>query len=72
VHRAHLIWLGVTLTGAAVCANAALAWGEPKNQPPFTRQVAAQRSVEAAARAMHIDIRGEPKNQLPFTRRVAP
>jgi hypothetical protein len=72
MNRTPLVLLGVTLIGAAVLAHAALAWGEPKNQPPFTRQVAAQRSVETAARAVHTDLRGEPKNQLPFTRRVAP
>jgi hypothetical protein len=72
MHRAHLVWLGVTLTGASVFAHAALARGEPKNQPPFTRQVAAQRSIEVAAHAVHTDVRGEPKNQLPFTRLVAP
>jgi len=72
MHRTHLVWLGVTLTGAAVFAHAALAWGEPKNQAPFTRQVAVQRSVEAAAGAAPSDVRGEPKNQPPFTRLVAP
>ena len=72
MHRTHLVWLGVTLTGATVFAHAALAGGEPKNQPPFTRLVAAQRSVEAAAGAVHTDGRGEPKNHLPFTRLVAP
>ena len=71
MHRAHLVWLGVTLIGAAVFANAALAWGEPKNQPPFTRQVAAARTVQAAAGAVRSDVRGEAKNQLPFIRRVA-
>ena len=72
MHRTQLVWFGVTFTGAAVFAHAALAWGEPKNQPPFTRQVAAQQRAETAAHAVHTDIRGEPKNQLPFTRRVAP
>jgi hypothetical protein len=48
--------LGIVLS-AAVLAPTALAAGEPKNQPPFTRPVDGTALV-----------RGEPKNDVPFTR----
>ncbi len=62
---------GILLT--AVLAHAAVAAGEPKNEPPFTRQVAARTSQAAThtARASSPVIQGEPKNELPFTRTVA-
>jgi len=57
-----------TLVCAAVAVPATLA--EPKNDWPFTRQVAAQpqRTLEAATASS--DPAGEPKNQPPFTRVV--
>jgi hypothetical protein len=72
MHRAYLIRLAVALAATAVFAQAALAWGEPKNQPPFMHRVPQQRSIAAANHAVRTDVRGERKNQLPFTRRVAP
>jgi hypothetical protein len=71
MHRAPVVRIVVALTGAAVFAQAALAGGEPKNQPPFTRLVAQQRSVDAAPRPQ-TEVHGEPKNEKPFTRRIAP
>ena len=57
------------VTWVAFAAAAALGAGEPKNEPPFTRQVGdvAERYVAATATA---DPAGEPKNQWPFTRTV--
>lgn len=59
----------VVLATAAVLAQGALAGGEPKNQPPFTRVVNAHELqaaviLNAANRVIH----GEAKNELPFTR----
>ena len=62
----------VSLAGAAILGQSALAGGEPKNQWPFTRPVA-DRSAQAAAHpAAHHEpaIQGEAKNELPFTRRA--
>ena len=62
--------LAFVATAAAV--PAAFAGGEPKNQAPFTRIVAARGLTQglAASRAdAPLSIRGETKNQLPFTRR---
>jgi hypothetical protein len=72
MHRAHLIRLLVALAGAAAFAQGALAWGEPKNEPPFTRQVPQQRSAAAATHSATIAAQGEPKNEPPFTRPVTP
>ena len=73
MHRAHLIRLQVALAAAAVFAQgAALASGEPKNEPPFTRQVPQERSVAAATHTATIAAQGEPKNEPPFTRPVTP
>jgi hypothetical protein len=72
MQRTHLIRLAVTLTGAAVFAQGALASHEPKNEVPVTRLVSVSRTDAAAARAAFTDVRGEPKNELPFTRPVTP
>ncbi len=69
MNRSDLVRLAVALTGAAVFAQGAVASGEPKNEAPFTRQVA--RTVAAASHGTTVDVHGESKNQLPFTRRVA-
>ena len=60
----------VSLAGAAVLGQPALAGGEPKNQWPFTRPVEA-RSAQAATHSTartEPAIQGEAKNSLPFTR----
>jgi len=73
MHRAHLIRLQVALAaGAAVLAQGALASSEPKNEPPFTRQVPQQRSFAAATHTARIAAQGERKNESPFTRLVTP
>ena len=58
------------VTCAAVAAPAAVAAGEPKNQPPFTRPVGVlvERHVAVTTTA---DPAGEPKNQVPFTRAIS-
>ena len=66
MHRIHLIRLALALAGAAFFAQGALAGGEPKNQPPFTRHT--PRTLAALPSGTGFDVRGEPKNQLPFTR----
>jgi hypothetical protein len=53
---------------AVVAAPAALAAGEPKNQPPFTMGDVAGRHVAATSTS---DPAGEPKNEWPFIRPVA-
>jgi hypothetical protein len=70
MYRVHVIRLVVVLIAAAFYVQGALAWGEPKNEPPFTRET--PRAIAAAVNGAFIDVRGEPKNQLPFTRRVVP
>jgi hypothetical protein len=72
MHRVSVIRIALALTAAAACAHGALASGEPKNGPPFTRHASQQRGVEAVSRSTTADVRGEPKDQLPFTRRVVP
>ena len=72
MHGVSAIRIAVALTVAAACAHGALASGEPKNGPPFTRHASLQRSVAAVSRSTTADVRGEQKNQLPFTRRVVP
>jgi hypothetical protein len=67
--RTQVIRVAVAVTSAAFFAQGAGARGEPKNEPPFTRQMHAPRAVETAQR-VEPDVRGEPKNQVPFTRRV--
>jgi hypothetical protein len=60
----------VSLAGAAVLGQSALADGEPKNEWPFNRPVAA-RSAQAATHttpSREPAIQGEAKNELPFTR----
>jgi hypothetical protein len=54
---------------AVVAAPAALGAGEPKNQPPFIRQVGnvVERHV---AGTTNTDAAGEPKNQWPFIRPI--
>jgi hypothetical protein len=65
-----------TSAAAAAIAPTALAAGEPKNEPPFTRPVVTIRVTEQLVHVGHVSssrgIRGEPKNELPFTRRVLP
>ena len=65
-----------TFAAAAGIAPTALAAGEPKNEPPFTRPVVTIRVTEQLVHVGHVSssrgIRGEPKNELPFTRRVLP
>jgi hypothetical protein len=60
----------VSLAGAAVLGQSAYASGEPKNQWPFTRPVAARTTEGAAAATSRHEpaIQGEAKNQRPFTR----
>lgn len=65
--------LRTTIVGfalAAILAQAALAWGEPKNEYPFTRSTGsrATQSATAGAAAAVPAVRGEPKNEAPFTR----
>jgi hypothetical protein len=60
------------LLGTAAAAPAALAGGEPKNEPPFVRPVLAQtlnHQVSIARLHAGLLVAGEPKNQAPFTRR---
>jgi hypothetical protein len=61
----------VAACGAAILAQAGLAWGEPKNELPFTRPVVT-RATQATPSVVRTspEIRGEPKNELPFTRPV--
>ena len=61
---------------AAAAAQAALAGGEPKNTPPFTRPAVDGRSPAAAINltastiaSARASIRGESKNEQPFTLR---
>lgn len=55
---------------ATVLSASAFASGEPKNEWPFTRQVAT-RSVQSTDVTRAVIGQGEPKNELPFTRPVA-
>lgn len=60
----------ITLIGAALFAQVAVAGGEPKNEWPFIRPVT-QRSPQVATHTtsrVEPAIQGEPKNELPFTR----
>jgi hypothetical protein len=61
-----------TTFAAVVCVAAAaapaLAGGEPKNQPPFTRPIAVRVSAGVIA-APTAGPTSEPKNQPPFTAR---
>lgn len=61
-------------TAALIVAGAlspvALAGGEPKNEPPFTRAVAAGSLTQAQGSEVVVG-QGEPKNQPPFNRPVA-
>ena len=65
-----------TAVCTAAAAQAALAGGEPKNAPPFTRPTTSGRSpavviLSASAIAgARTAIVGEAKNELPFTHRV--
>ena len=61
----------ITLAGAAVLAQSALAGGEPKSQWPFTRPVGDRATQSAQVVASTAEPRGEAKNQLPFTRPVS-
>lgn len=65
-----LLSTAVALATAALLAQAALAWGEPKNEWPFTRMVGARTTQAAIHRASGANpvISGEPKNEPPFTR----
>jgi hypothetical protein len=58
-----------TLAAVLTLAPIALAGGEPKNEPPFTRPVGQRTSlgITTTARA-NPAIQGEPKNEPPFTR----
>jgi hypothetical protein len=58
-----------TLLVACGFATAALAAGEPKNDYPFTRHVATERTPALAqSTAQTAGVAGEPKNEWPFTR----
>jgi hypothetical protein len=61
----------LVLASATILAQAALASGEPKNQPPFTRP-AATRTIQATHHSVTTSpvTQGEPKNEWPFTRPV--
>ena len=65
-----LLSTAVALATVAVLAQSALAWGEPKNEWPFTRLVGARTTQAAAPSASRTSpaISGEPKNEPPFTR----
>ncbi len=64
--------LALAATGAAILAHGALAAGEPKNEAPFTRPVAARSLSQTSHSATTPpQIRGEAKNELPFTRPVS-
>lgn len=67
-HLIAALTIGITL---AVSAAPALAGGEPKNEPPFTRP-ASDRAPTVVVRHQTLTQvpRGEPKNELPFTRPV--
>jgi hypothetical protein len=60
--------IALAAASGAILAHGAFAAGEPKNEPPFTRPVAA-RSLAQASRApiASPQIRGEAKNERPFT-----
>jgi len=61
-----------SLVVAGTLAQGALAGGEPKNQPPFTRLVG-DRTTQAANRSVSATApigQGEAKNESPFTRPV--
>jgi hypothetical protein len=64
------LWVCLALLATAAVAQVALAGGEPKNEPPFTRHVG--RSIEHAKRLARTSEvpRGESKNDTPFVRRV--
>jgi hypothetical protein len=66
--------LSVTVVVAAIAVmlvQTAAGGGEPKNEWPFTRPVAARAPQSAgAAASAATDVHGEPKNVWPFTRRV--
>jgi hypothetical protein len=71
--RFTLLRTGAAALGAAaLLAQAATASGEPKNQRPLTRPVAA-RTTQSAQHKLQANpaIQGEPKNELPFTRTVS-
>jgi hypothetical protein len=59
----------VALATVAVVAQVALAWGEPKNEWPFTRPVDGRAPQAATHQTSQTQptISGEPKNQPPFT-----
>jgi hypothetical protein len=71
ISRRFAAGTAVALVTAAAAVPSALAGGEPKNQAPFTRPVAArgltQQLVQSHATSA-ISIRGEAKNQAPFIR----
>ncbi len=72
MHARFLSSSMVVVVVSAVLAQAALAGGEPKNEPPFTRSVAvrtAQSAVETASSPARVA--AEAKNEAPFTRQVA-
>jgi hypothetical protein len=71
MHARFLSSSMVVVVASAVLAQAALAGGEPKNEPPFTRSVAvrtAQSAVPSASSPARVA--AEAKNELPFTRRI--
>jgi hypothetical protein len=65
-----LLTTAVALAAVAALAHSTLAWGEPKNEWPFTRSAAVRTPQTSVHRAVQVDplIRGEPKNEPPFTR----
>jgi hypothetical protein len=63
--------LAVTAVTAGVAASSALAAGEPKNMPPFTRALTVERALAQPAYVTTARlISGELKNEMPFTRLV--
>jgi hypothetical protein len=63
-----------TLAVAGSAVPVALAGGEPKNESPFTRPVAARALTEdigVSHASLTLAISGERKNQSPFTVRVS-
>jgi hypothetical protein len=70
----------MTLAAATAFTTTALAGGEPKNEPPFTRVVGVRSTAAPAAHELRARIApgssagsslsGESKSDLPFTRRI--
>jgi hypothetical protein len=71
MHTRHFTSSILLVAVSAIMAHAALAAGEPKNERPFTRQVA-DRVSQSASRptAQQVRLASEQKNEAPFNRHV--